>query len=196
LRPSRTEVAAEDPCVDHGSAEDLLTRAIAGDRDAFTLLYRQYATLVRGMAFTVVGDRAQAEEVAQDVFLELLYAPSKYDAMKGSARSWLMMLARRRAIDRVRSAWSVRVRDTLTAARESALTAPDPSEEVERIMTVTRVLDAMRRLRREHSEVLLLTYLADMSQREVATYLQVPVGTVKSRAHMALAALRHLLQDG
>ncbi|WP_181320718.1 sigma-70 family RNA polymerase sigma factor [Saccharothrix carnea] len=182
--------------MDHGSAEDLLTRAIAGDHDAFTLLYRQYATSVRGMAFTVVGDRAQAEEVAQDVFLELLCAPSKYDAARGSARSWLMMLARRRAIDRARATWSVRARDTITAARESALTAPDPSEEVELIMTVTRVLDAMRRLRPEHSEVLLLTYLGDMSQRDVAAHLRVPLGTVKSRLYLALAALRRLLADG
>jgi RNA polymerase sigma-70 factor, ECF subfamily len=189
-------VVAEHPHVDDGSPEDLLTRAIDGDHDAFTLLYRQHVTLVQGVAFTVIGDRAQAEEVAQDVFLELLCATSTYDVARGSARSWLVMLARRRAIDRVRATQSARTRDALTAAREIALTVPDPSEQVELRMTAERMHVAMRRLRREHSELLLLTYFGDMSQRDVAARLRVPVGTVKSRLHLALAALRRLLVNG
>jgi len=174
----------------------MLTRAIDGDHDAFTLLYRQFAEPVRGMAFTVLGDRAQAEEVAQDVFLELLCATSKYDGARGGARSWLIMLARRRAIDRVRATQSTRTRDALTAAKDHSLTAPDPSEQVELRITAERMHAAIRRLRQEHSELLLLTYFGDMSQRDVAAHLRVPVGTVKSRLHLALAALRRLLADG
>lgn len=186
----------EHPHVDDGTPEELLTRAVGGDHDAFTLLYRRHLALVRAAAHSVLGDRAQAEEVAHDVFLELLCTTSTYSPALGSARSWLVMLTRRRAIDRVRSAQSARVRDAVAAARETALTAPDPSEQVESRMAAERLRAVLARLRREQAEVLLLTYFGNMSQRDVATYLRVPVGTVKSRMHVALATLRHLLPDG
>ncbi|XVV05995.1 sigma-70 family RNA polymerase sigma factor [Actinosynnema sp. CA-248983] len=178
---------------EHRVPDDLLTHAAGGDHDAFEQLYRLHGALVRGVAFTVLGDHAQAEEVAHDVFLEIWNTSTRYNPALGSTRTWLTTIARRRAIDRVRAVTAARTRDGIAAGLHAALTEPDPAEQVELDLDTRKLWRAMRHLRHEQRELLVSVYLRETPHQELADRLDVPVGTVKSRVRLALDALRHAM---
>ncbi|MGH8929423.1 MAG: ECF RNA polymerase sigma factor SigK [Egibacteraceae bacterium] len=173
---------------------DVLLRRLAdGDQTAFVGLYEQVAGHVYGLAHRILRCPAQAEEVAQEVLLELWRTAPRYDASRGSGRAWIMTMAHRRAVDRVRSEQAARKRDDRNGILESDASFDMVAEEVERRMEhqdVRAALDQLTDLQREAVE---LAYYGGYTYPEVAQLLDTPLGTVKSRLRDGLIRLRHAL---
>ena len=182
-RPVDADVDLDDPL---GS---LLRRAGRGDQAAFGELYDALSPLVYGVVLKVVRDPSHAEEVSQEVFVELWRLAARFDGTKGSARTWAATLAHRRAIDRVRSEQSTRNRqdrDANQAVRDHDTVAA----EVEASMDQLRVRKAMSRLSDIQREAVELAYFGGHTYREVAVLLDVAEGTVKSRIRDGMIRLR------
>ena len=170
-------------------AGQLLRAAGRGDQTAFAELFDELAPIVHGVVLKVVRDPSMAEEVTQEVFVELWRLAARFDGTKGSARSWAATLAHRRAIDRVRSEQKSRDRQD----REAAKVAPDRDvvvDEVETNLDTARVRRAMERLSELQREAVELAYYGGHTYREVAVLLGVPEGTVKARIRDGLIRLR------
>ncbi|WP_103355977.1 sigma-70 family RNA polymerase sigma factor [Amycolatopsis sp. CA-128772] len=174
--------------------EELLERVAAGDRSAFELLYREFFGLVFHTVFAVVQDHAQSEEVAQETFLELWATAARFNGTQGTGARWVTMIARRRAVDRVRAAQAARERDTLIARQALIPTEPDPSELVLSGVEVRQIRDALAQLTPEQRALLTQAYVDGVHYREIAATLGIPVNTVKSRVRVAATKLRGLLQ--
>jgi RNA polymerase sigma-70 factor (ECF subfamily) len=170
--------------------EQLLLAVAGGDRRCFDALYQRLAPSVLGLAYTVVRDHAQAEEVAQEVFLELWRTAPRYRPDQGTTVTWTLTLTHRRAVDRVRNAQRSARRDHLAAAKNHAIPFDQVAEAVIGNTERHRVHECVQALRRCHREVLVLAYFDGLTFLEVAHALDVPLGTVKSRVHAALAQLR------
>jgi RNA polymerase sigma-70 factor (ECF subfamily) len=174
-----------------GELAGLLAKVARGDEAAFAGVYDHFATVVYGLVRRVVRDPAQSEEVTQEVLLEVWRTASRFDPSEGSARSWLMMLAHRRAVDRVRSAQASAQREA-----RAAVTATDYDVVVEEVETrldaqrVRRCLDSLTEIQRES---VTLAYYGGYTYREVAALLGVAVGTVKTRMRDGLIRLRDCL---
>jgi RNA polymerase sigma-70 factor, ECF subfamily len=170
---------------------DLIGRVARGDAAAFDVLYDQAADSVFGIVRRVVRDPAQSEEVTQEVLLEVWRAAGKFDAGRGSATAWIMTLAHRRAVDRVRSAQRESERERRTAAADipydEVAEAVESSLERER---VRRCLGSLTELQRESVN---LAYYSGYTYGQVASLLGVPSGTVKTRMRDALIRLRDCL---
>ena len=167
----------------------LLRRAGRGDQAAFGELYDALSPLVYGVVLKVVRDPSQAEEVAQEVFVELWRLAARFDGTKGSARTWAATLAHRRAIDRVRSEQATRNRqdrDANQVVREHDSVAA----EVELSLDQARVRRALTQLSDLQREAVELAYFGGHTYREVAVLLQIAEGTVKSRIRDGLIRLR------
>ena len=170
-------------------AGTLLRRAGRGDQAAFAELYDVLAPLVHGVVLKVVRDPAMAEEVTQEVFVELWRLAARFDGSKGSARTFAATLAHRRAIDRVRSEQSSRDRqrrDAASAPREYDTVAAEVESSLDRAR-VRRALATLSDLQREAVE---LAYFGGHTYREVAVLLDVAEGTVKSRIRDGMIRLR------
>ena len=176
--------------------EAALVRAVAGgDERSFASLYDKYSSILFGLLLRILHSRAEAEDVLQEVFLQVWQQAHSFDSARGRAFTWLVTLARSRAIDRLRALDS-RER----AARRSAVEAPaaereegadDAALRSERADVVRDALDA---LPEEQRQVLLLAYLDGMSQSEIAAARGQPLGTVKTRTRAGLKRLSELLR--
>lgn len=172
------------------NADALLRQAGLGDREAFTALYDLVAGQVYGLVRRVLRDPAQSEEVAQEVLLEVWRLAPRFDPERGGARAWIMTMAHRRAVDRVRSEQSGRDRDE-RAARNSIEREHDVvAEEVESRMEHQRVRVALSQLTDLQREAVELAYYGGHTYREVAELLDTPLGTVKTRLRDGLIRLR------
>jgi RNA polymerase sigma-70 factor (ECF subfamily) len=181
---------------DHHAPDDaqdplgvLLSRAGRGDQSAFSELYDSLAPLLHGVVLQVVRDPAQSEEVTQEAFIELWRLAPRYDASRGSVRSWATTLAHRRAIDRVRSEQSGRDRTDREAQKRPIQTA-DVAEQVVATIDGTRVRKALERLTDIQRQAVELAYFGGHSYREVAVLLNVAEGTIKTRIRDAMIRLR------
>ena len=184
---------AEDPAA-RPSGDDqlgrLLLQVAGGDEPAFAELYRRVAPAVVGLVGKVVRSPALAEEVAQEVFVEVWRSASRFDPGRGTARSWIMTCAHRRAVDRVRSAERAARRDDLAGRRDQGRPYDEVAEQVESSLErerVRRSLDALTELQRE---AVVLAYYGGHTHREIARLLGVPSGTVKTRLRDGLIRLR------
>ena len=176
--------------------EGLLALVARGDEQAFAELYQRVAPAVFGLVSKVVRNPAQSEEVTQEVFVELWRTASRFDPARGTARSWIMTCAHRRAVDRVRSAESAARRDDLAGRRDQGRPYDEVVEQVEASLErehVRRGLEALTDLQRE---AVVLAYYGGYTHREIAELLGVPSGTVKTRLRDGLIRLRdHLGVD-
>lgn len=172
------------------SREDLLDRVANGDQAAFALLYDEIAPRVLGLIRRLLVDHAQSEEVAQEVFLEIWQTASRFDAAKGGAATWILTMAHRRAVDRIRSSQSGRDRDTKVGIRDYAPEYDHVAETVEVTIEHERVKEAMSRLTELQRQAVTLAYYGGYSHSEVAALLSVPIGTVKTRLRDGMIRLR------
>ena len=175
------------------SPEQLLAEVAKGDRDAFERLYDQIAGPVLGVARRVLRDPAQSDEVAQEVLLEVWRSASRFDDSKGSALAWVLTIAHRRAVDRVRSAQASTDRELRDASRSHVVAYDDVADEVESRLERERVQQALGALTDLQREAIRLAYYGGYTQREVSALLDVPLGTIKTRLRDGLIRLRDAL---
>jgi RNA polymerase sigma-70 factor (ECF subfamily) len=172
------------------SLADLLHRSARGDQAAFSALYDATAARVYGLVLRVVRDPAQAEEVTQECFLDFWRTASRFDPERGSAVSWLLTIAHRKGVDRVRSAEAATRRDTTYHRSSGSVPHDETAEAATTALEATRVRSAMKTLTGIQREALELAYFGGYTHTEVATMLDLPVGTAKTRIRDALIRLR------
>ena len=174
--------------------DDLLAAVAKGDQAAFTDLYDRVGGQVYGLVRRVLRDPAQSEEITQEVLLEVWKTASRFDRSRGTPQSWIMTMAHRRAVDRVRSEQSARNRDNKVGVREAGNAGYDEvAEEVEVRMEHQQVRQAMNSLTDLQREAVELAYYGGYTYREVADLLGAPLGTVKTRMRDGLIRLRDTL---
>jgi RNA polymerase sigma-70 factor, ECF subfamily len=169
----------------------LVERMTAGDESALAALYDRYAGVLYGLLLRILKDTHAAEEVLQDLFLQLWRTAARFDASRGSMTAWLMVMARNRAISRLRR----RDRHVMADDPEGFLleSAPDPSnieDDAARRELARQLRAAMASLPGEQREALELAYFEGMTQTEIAERTGAPLGTVKSRVRAALQSLK------
>lgn len=174
---------------DRDALAPLLARSGRGDHAAFSMLYDQLASLVHGIVLSVLRDPAQAEEVTQEVFVEVWRLAPRYDESRGSVKTWAVTVARRRAVDRVRSEQSARNRLDREAYKRVA-EVDTVVEAVESTLDQARVRRALANLSATQREAVELAYFGGHTYREVAVLLEVAEGTVKSRIRDGMIHLR------
>jgi RNA polymerase sigma-70 factor (ECF subfamily) len=174
----------------------LMTHVARGDQGAFEQIYDRLAGPVYGLIRKVVRDPAQSEEVAQEVLLEVWRSASRFDPAKGSATSWVMTIAHRRAIDRVRSASAEAQRDHKSAVAAAVLSPDEVAEAVEASLDRERVRRCLNSLTELQRESITLAYYGGYTYRQVAGLLNVALGTIKTRIRDGLIRMRDCLGVG
>ncbi|HEY3903538.1 MAG TPA: ECF RNA polymerase sigma factor SigK [Streptosporangiaceae bacterium] len=171
--------------------DELLPAVAVGDQQAYEAVYDQASGWVLGVVRKVLRDPAQAEEVMQEVLLEIWRTASRFDPMQGSGVAWVMTMAHRRAVDRVRSERSHTTRElraaTATIDYDEVIEAVEASLDRERVQRCLTSLTVLQR------ECVGLAYYSGYTYREVAELLEVPAGTVKTRMRDGLIRLRDCL---
>jgi len=190
---ARMSPAAESQAEDAACLE----RVAAGDQAAAAGLYDRHSRALYSLILRIVGDETEAEDVLQEVFAQAFRQASRYDASRGAVAAWLLMMARSRAIDRLRA------RRTRVEGRTGEVTLdemPDAQPSVASVMlsdeqtrSVQRALGELPLLQRMAIE---LAYYEGLSHSEIAERLEEPLGTVKTRIRLGLLKLRDVLTEG
>jgi len=162
----------------------LLDRLAGGDHAALAEVYDRYAGLVNGLALRILRNAAEAEEVIQEVFLQIWRQAVRYDSTRGSAEAWICTIARTRALDRLRRRISRR--------EDSSEALPSPTD-IPRTVEVLAMHKALLSLSPDQRRALELAYYEGLTQSEIAERLGEPLGTVKTRIRTAMMRLRDVL---
>lgn len=171
-------------------AAELLERVAAQDQGAFAQLYDLLSSRVFGLILRVLVNRSHAEEVLQEVFLEIWQSASQFAPNKGQGRAWVMTIAHRRAVDRVRSAQSSADRDERAGLKELRSEPAGVEEQVELRIESRRVARALDVLPAPQREALTLAYFGGYSQSEISAMTGTALGTIKTRMRDGLSRLR------
>jgi RNA polymerase sigma-70 factor (ECF subfamily) len=175
---------------DRLSLAELLDLTAGGDTAAFAELYRRMAWQVLGVATSTLRDASHAEEVTQEVFLEIWQRASRFDSAKGSASSWVMRIAHARSVDRVRQAQAARNRDDVYFQREFEPEFDSVVDDVLRKVDSHRLRVAVAELTPLQREAVTMTFYTGHSYREASDALGIPRATMKTRVRDGLLALR------
>lgn len=171
-----------------------LVSVAAGDIAAFEVVYRELGGSVLGLVRRVLKDPAQSEEVTQEVFVEAWQTAARYEPERGSARSWVLTIAHRRAVDRVRAESAAARRDSTVGQRMWNEAAPDdPVDQVADRLEHEEVRRCLGRLTELQRECIRLAYYTGDTYKQVAERLGVPLTTVKGRLRDGLVRLRDCL---
>jgi RNA polymerase sigma-70 factor, ECF subfamily len=175
---------------DRLSLAELLDLTAGGDTAAFAELYRRMAWQVLGVATSTLRDASHAEEVTQEVFLEIWQRASRFDSAKGSASSWVMRIAHARSVDRVRQAQAARNRDDVYFQCEFEPEFDSVVDDVLRKVDSHRLRVAVAELTPLQREAVTMTFYTGHSYREASDALGIPRATMKTRVRDGLLALR------
>jgi RNA polymerase sigma-70 factor (ECF subfamily) len=171
----------------------LMTRIASGDERAFAQLYDELAPALYGIALRVIRDPSHAQDVTQEAFVELWQQAARFDPARGGVRGWAVMIARRRAIDRVRSEQSRRDRQRHHAA--ATVGSPDePPDAVIASLDRDRARQLLAQLGDVQRQALELAYFDGLTHVEVAERLDIALGTAKTRIRDGLIRLRNLME--
>ena len=191
LVPRETDRSQDYQSTDKpATKETLLAQIAGGDQAAFGALYDEISPRVFGLVRRLLVDHAQAEEVTQEVFLEIWQNASRYEPSKGGASTWILTMAHRRAVDRIRSSQSGRDRDVKIGIRDYVSDYDNVADTVETTIEHERVKEAMSQLTELQRQAVTLAYYGGFSHSEVAAMLSVPIGTVKTRLRDGMIRLR------
>jgi RNA polymerase sigma-70 factor (ECF subfamily) len=168
---------------------ELLVRVADRDREAFEILYHRYVRSVFGLALRRLRDRQRAEDAVQETFAAIWRSAASYKPERGPAAPWLYAIARNAIVDRFRTHV-----DTTGEIPEIVSADPGPADAAESSFVSWRVHRALEELPPREREVVELAYWSGLSQSEVAEYLHIPLGTVKTRTRSALARLADALE--
>jgi RNA polymerase sigma-70 factor (ECF subfamily) len=179
---------------------ELVAQAARGDERAVGRLYDRYGAVLYAVAYRIVGQRADAEEVVLEAFAQAWRDAPRFEAGRGSVAGWLTMIARSRALDLVR-ARSRRERITASAAADRPETSPamgdfrpDPARALDHDERRRQVEQALTLLSPPQRQAIELAYFEGLSQSEIAERLQEPLGTVKTRVRLGMQKLRESLR--
>lgn len=177
----------------------LLRRVAGGDRTAFASLYDATSSAVYGLLVGMLHTPAVAEEVAQEVYVEVWRKAASFDPERGSAETWIFLLARSRALDRIRSDRSYagavdRVSSSMSAADLMGENRDDPAEAASLSERRRLVRGALREMPEEQCSAVMLSFFGGLSHSEIAEREQIPLGTVKSRIRAGLAKVEDHLR--
>lgn len=178
--------------------ENLLTLIAHGDKDALECFYERYGTQVFSLARYMLRDEAIAEEITQDVFLALWQKASTFNPQRGSPKGWLMSIAHHRVIDHVRSSKRAKASIDRVAQDFSNLQSlyhVHTEEDAYRNLDRQEVMKALQTIPEAQRTVILLSYFEGYSQSEIATLLDQPLGTVKTRIRLGMQKLRAIFNS-
>ena len=165
------------------------------DESALAQLYDASGSLVYGLALRILGDAGAAEEVTLDVYLQVWKQANRFDPVRGRVSTWLMTMARSRAIDKLRGkAQELSQTETLDAVAETRSENPDPEQSAAVAQQQARVRKALNTLSEEQRHAIELAFFNGFSQNEIAMKLNEPLGTIKTRIRNGMLKLRELLQ--
>ncbi|HRB17887.1 MAG: sigma-70 family RNA polymerase sigma factor [Nitrospira sp.] len=189
-----SQAVAQTPLMYEQEWAGLLARIAAGDQPALAEFYDASSAKVFGLVMKILADRTVAEEVTMDVYTQVWRRASSYDAERGTPGSWLMTLAKTRAIDRFRSSYLERGRQVpLDHAAEVPGDGATPEQYSAGLERQRLVQEAMASLSAEQRQAIALAYYWGLSQSEIADRLQLPLGTVKTRMRLGMIRLREVL---
>jgi len=189
VREARQESAGKVGAV----GAELMQRVARGDEAAFEQLYDLLVGPVFGLVRRIVRDPAQSEEVVQEIMVELWRSAARYSPERGSAMTWAMTIAHRRAVDRVRSAQAAADRDDTVGRRDIGRPFDEVAEQVTTRLEQEQVRRCLRTLTELQRESVLLAYYGGRTYREVGDLLDTPLGTIKTRLRDGLIRLRDCL---
>lgn len=182
-------MAIVDAVVRPGRDAELVARVAAGDRRALEELYEAHAPAAMALARRVLRSHEEAEDVVQESFLELWRRAGQYERSRGGVRAWLLTITRTRAIDRLRTRASAQRTASEAAVQPEPAPPPFPLELASQRQERERIAAALSQLPAEQRTALELVYFEGLTQSEVATRTEAPVGTVKTRLRLALEKL-------
>jgi RNA polymerase sigma-70 factor (ECF subfamily) len=170
---------------DAGDEMRLVARIRAGDQQAMSELYDRYGKVIYAVSLRVLQDAAAAEDVLQDVFLQLWRNPDAFDASRGNLAAWLAVIARHRSIDRLRKRRpEVDIEDCVIAG------GPDLRDETERALVIEKVRVVLAEMNPDQRKVLELAFFQGLTHTEIAEKTGEPLGTIKTRIRSGLQLLR------
>lgn len=178
--------------------EELMPLVGRKDPEAFGVLYDRHGGAAYSLAYRIVGDRAAAEEVTQEAFISVWRSGARFDAARGSVRSWLLSVVRNRAIDflRSRAAKAPKLDFDDESALEQRPAEERTEEEALRRETAAELRGALGKLPDPQAKVIELAYFGGFSHSEIARILGLPMGTVKGRMRLGLEKIRGEMAEG
>lgn len=190
------DAGATTESVQRMADEELMRLVRAGDPQAFAVVYDRHCGSAFSLAYRMCGTRAAAEDVVQESFLSLWRSGGRYDASRGSVRTWLLGIVHNRSIDGLRRATVHDRRRASDEGLEERFQAPDRTDaEVARREEASEIASALAELPEEQGEVIRLAYYGGYTHIEIAEIVGTPLGTVKGRMRLGLEKLRGHLGD-
>ena len=184
-----------DPAYTSLADADLIVAIESLDEGALGEVYQRHAGAVFALASRVLVERTHAEEIVQEVFLRLWEHPERFDGIRGSLRAFLLMETHARSVDRIRA--EERRRDRETRAQRDATVSYNLDLELRDLTVAEQIREAVSELTDQEREAIELAYFGGKTYRQVASLLEQPEGTIKSRIRTGLMRLRHrLLEQG
>jgi RNA polymerase sigma-70 factor, ECF subfamily len=172
-----------------------VSQVVQEDESALAQLYDARSPLVYGLALRILGDAGAAEEVTLDVYLQVWKQANRFDPVRGPVSTWLMTMARSRAIDKLRGkAQELSQAENLEAIAETRSENPDPEQSAAVTQQQARVRKTLSTLGEEQRHAIELAFFNGLSQNEIALKLNEPLGTIKTRIRNGMLKLRELLQ--